>query len=80
MQLQIPRRIGRRVQRSRKGEQCATYYRLQMVGNGACENCFGREISTEIEISRDEAEVLTEKGSEVEISRAKCSGVETSRE
>ena len=55
-----------------------------MVGNGACENSFGREIPgekrSEIEISRDAVEILTEKGSEVEISRAKCSGVETSRE
>ena len=55
-----------------------------MVGNGACENSFGREISrekrSEIEISRDAVEIFTEKGSELEISRAKCSGVETSRE
>ena len=34
----------------------------------------------EIEISSDEVELLTEKGSGVEISRGKCSGAETSRE
>ena len=54
-----------------------------MVGNGGCKNSFGREISREkcpeIGISRD-AGCRRDSRSEVEISRAKCSGVETSRE
>ena len=37
-----------------------------MVGNGGCENSFGREISrekrSEIAISTDAVEILTEKG------------------